>query len=47
MNDILLLASLLNIEFFLSLHSIENRSEIIEKEPSIYDDYSIYDSHYG
>ena len=23
------------------------RSEIIEKEPSIYDDYSIYDSHYG
>ena len=23
------------------------RSEIIEKEPSIYDDYSIYDSQYG
>ena len=23
------------------------RSEIIEKEPSVYDDYSIYDSQYG
>lgn len=23
------------------------RSEIIEKEPSIYDDYSLYDSQYG